>query len=82
MTTIEQFDVLLTDGGDVDEFICHVYDGLSPFLAKCGIHMDNDQHWQMHEGYGAHFIRRLPGTTKCPRCGASICPTCLSLCAS
>lgn len=79
MTTLEQTTPQLVDDGPVDEFVCHIYDALSLIEAKCGIHISNDKHKQMHDdnGHGG-WIDAPKHLTHCPICGAPICEKCNS----
>lgn len=71
---------LVEDVEDVDAFVCHIYDLLSNEIAKCGFHINNDAHKQMHLAHG--HARWLPRQkrTECPICRAPMCPECLRLC--
>ena len=79
MITVDQ-PKLVEDNDAVDAFVCHIYDLLSNEITKCGIHIDNDKHKQMHLEHGhAKWIWRQK-RTECPICQAPMCPDCLKLC--
>lgn len=80
MSVLETATQLTEDIGDVNPFLCHIYDGLSEEIAKCGLPNEQDKHWQMHKGAREKYPW-IPSVwlTSCPRCEAPICPACLKL---
>lgn len=71
------------DDLDIPDMQSHLYWFHQPGdirVTHCGITIDQDPHVRMHRAEGDNNPCVFEqGQTNCPRCGAPICPVCLSL---